>query len=95
MVKRAGQFRTLTHQLKKMIEPITTATVALVSGGFILMGRVNTNIKELDRRIDRLELRVAESYVSKSDFTAVLDRVELHMTRIEEKLDRITSINSN
>lgn len=95
LVKRAGQFRTLTHQLKKMIEPITTATVALVSGGFILMGRVNTNIKELDRRIDRLELRVAESYVSKSDFTAVLDRVELHMTRIDEKLDRITSINSN
>lgn len=59
------------------------------------MGKVNSNIKELDRRIDRLELRVAESYVSKSDFTAVLDRVELHMTRIEEKLDRITNITKN
>ena len=55
----------------------------------------NSNIKELDRRIDRLELRVAESYVSKSDFTAVLDRVELHMTRIEEKLDRITGLTKN
>ena len=59
------------------------------------MGKVNSNIKELDRRIDRLELRVAESYVSKSDFTAVLDRVELHMTRIEEKLDRITGLTIN
>jgi len=59
------------------------------------MGKVNSNIKELDRRIDRLELRVAESYVSKSDFTAVLDRVELHMTRIEEKLDRITGLTKN
>jgi len=78
-----------------MIEPILTGTVALISGGFILMGKVNSNIKELDRRIDRLELRVAESYVSKSDFTAVLDRVELHMTRIEEKLDRITGLTKN
>ncbi len=78
-----------------MIEPILTGAVALISGGFILMGKVNSNIKELDRRIDRLELRVAESYVSKSDFTAVLDRVELHMTRIEEKLDRITNITKN
>lgn len=78
-----------------MIEPILTGAVALISGGFILMGKVNSNIKELDRRIDRLELRVAESYVSKSDFTAVLDRVELHMTRIEEKLDRITGITKN
>ena len=60
------------------------------------MGKVNSNIKELDRRIDRLELRVAESYVSKkNDFTAVLDRVELHMTRIEEKLDRITGLTKN
>ena len=59
------------------------------------MGKVNSNMKELDRRIDRLELRVAESYVSKSDFTAVLDRVELHMTRIEEKLDRITGLTKN
>ncbi len=78
-----------------MIEPILTGAVALISGGFILMGKVNSNIKELDRRIDRLELRVAESYVSKSDFTAVLDRVELHMTRIEEKLDRITGLTKN
>lgn len=78
-----------------MIEPILTGAVALISGGFILMGKVNSNIKELDRRIDRLELRVAESYVSKTDFTAVLDRVELHMTRIEEKLDRITTITKN
>ena len=74
-----------------MIEPILTGAIALISGGYILMGKVNSNIKELDRRIDRLELRVAESYVSKTDFTAVLDRVELHMTRIEEKLDRLTS----
>ena len=59
------------------------------------MGKVNSNMKELDRRIDRLELRVAESYVSKSDFTSVLDRVELHMTRIEEKLDRITGLTKN
>lgn len=78
-----------------MIEPIVTTALAAISGGFILMSKVNSNIKELDRRIDRLELRVAESYVSKTDFTAVLDRVELHMTRIEEKLDRITTIAKN
>ena len=76
-----------------MIEPAITALVAVVSGGFVLTGRINGNIKELERRIDQVELRVAQHYVSKNDFAAVLDRVELHMQRIEEKLDRLTMVN--
>lgn len=75
-----------------MIEPALTAAVAMISGGFILTGKINGRIDNLDRRIDQVELRVAEQYVSKNDFTQMLERVESHMSRIEEKLDRITFI---
>ncbi|MFZ8903631.1 MAG: hypothetical protein ACO20I_06835, partial [bacterium] len=90
--KAIGLFHSSTHPSKKMIEPAITAILAVVSGGFVLTGRINGNIKELERRIDQVELRVAQHYVSKNDFAAVLDRVELHMQRIEEKLDRLTTI---
>lgn len=92
MEKVIGPFPSNTHPSEKMIEPAITALVAVVSGGFVLTGRINSNIKELERRIDQVELRVAQHYVSKNDFAAVLDRVELHMQRIEEKLDRITML---
>ena len=77
---------------KIMIEPALTAAVAIISGGFILTGKINSRIDTLDRRIDQVELRVAEQYVSKTDFTQMLERVEQHMSRIEERLDRITII---
>jgi ABC-type transporter lipoprotein component MlaA len=35
------------------------------------------------------ELRVAESYVSKTDLNDALERFETHMLRIENKLDKI------
>ena len=44
-----------------MVEQLVPALIALVSGGFILTSKINTSIKELDRRIDGVELRVAES----------------------------------
>ena len=36
-----------------------------------------------------MELRIAESYVSKGDFNLALSRMEDHMIRIEEKLDEL------
>ena len=38
---------------------------------------------------DAFELRVAESYVSKTDLQEAMERFETHMLRIENKLDRI------
>tara|TARA_Y100000289_G_scaffold47166_1_gene47395 strand:+ start:578 stop:724 length:147 start_codon:yes stop_codon:yes gene_type:complete len=43
----------------------------------------------LDRRLDGVELGVAQDYVSKTDLATMVDRMEDHMVRIENKLDQI------
>jgi len=72
-----------------MIEQFIPAVIALVSGGAILFQRVHNRIAEIDKRVDQVELRVVESYVSKSDFQLALEKMEGHMERIESKLDKI------
>jgi uncharacterized coiled-coil protein SlyX len=79
-----------------MTEAIVSAALAAVAGVAALTNRihnrinsVHNRISEMDRRIDGFELRVASSYVQKTDLTAVLDKMEDHMNRMEEKLDRI------
>ena len=72
-----------------MIEAGITLGVAIVSGVGILFTRVNQQVHDLDKRIDVFELRVAESYVPKSELSSALDRVEGHMVRIENKLDAL------
>ena len=72
-----------------MIEQFIPAIIAMVSGGAILFQRVHNRIAEIDKRVDTLELRVVESYVSKSDFQLALEKMEGHMERIESKLDKI------
>lgn len=71
------------------MEVALTAVIAAISGLGILHGKLNSRIHELDRRIDQIEVKVAEKYVSKSDLTAMMDRVEDHMVRIENKLDNL------
>ena len=77
-----------------MIESIISAAIAVVTGGAILTTRVHTRILELDKRIDQLELGMAQSYVSKADFERTLERVETHMLRIEDKLDDLVKVSS-
>ena len=72
-----------------MIEQLVPITIALVTGTGVLFSRVYSKMNDLDRRIDAVELRVAESYVSKRDFNAALVKMEGHMVRIEEKLDKL------
>lgn len=80
---------------RKMIESIVSAAIAVVTGGAILTTRVHSRILELDKRIDQLELGMAQSYVSKADFERTLERVETHMLRIEDKLDDLVKVSSN
>ena len=72
-----------------MLEATIAVAVATVTGVAALTNRVYNRMHELDRRIDRIELRIAEQYVLKSDLNEILDRVEQHMIRIENKLDKI------
>jgi len=72
-----------------MLEVIVPVGVALATGFSILISRIHSRVHELDRRVDGVELRVAEEYISKNEFASALERVEGHMVRIENKLDRI------
>jgi len=76
-----------------MIEAILTGVVSLVigaSGGIAaLNSRTNQRVTELDRRIDQMELRVAEKYVPRLELSNALQKMEDHMIRIENKLDQI------
>ena len=71
------------------MEAVITLVVAAISGLGVLHGRLQSRIHELDRRVDGIEVKVAEKYVTKTDLLAMLDRVEDHMVRIENKLDNL------
>ena len=61
--------------------------IAAVTGMAAITTRLHSRIHELDKRIDQVELRVAEEYVSKEDLGQMIDRVEGHLIRLENKLD--------
>lgn len=74
-----------------MIEAVIPAVIAVVSGGAVLFNRVHNRIHDLDRRVDAVELRMVESFVSKGDFNNALDRMEAHLIRIEQKMDDLVN----
>ena len=59
------------------------------------MNNVHDRISGLDRRIDAIELGVAQDYVSKADLSVMTKRMEDHMVRIENKLDQIVLRNGS
>jgi len=72
-----------------MLETVVPIAVAMATGFSVLITRIHSRVHELDRRVDGVELRVAEDYLTKQEFSTVLERVETHMVRIENKLDKI------
>ena len=72
-----------------MVEAIAAAAIAALSGLGVLTTRLNNRIDALDKRVDEFSLHVATDYLSKEDFSKCLVRVEEHMLRIENKLDKI------
>ena len=72
-----------------MIEFGLPVILAVVSGLGAVTTRLHNRIHELDRRLDQTELRIAENYISKTEFSTALERVEQHMIRIENKLDSL------
>ena len=43
----------------------------------------------MDNRLDRIELSLDSDYVPRSEFVASQGKLEEHMIRIEQKLDRM------
>lgn len=78
-----------------MVEAVIPLGVALATGFSVLITRVHNRVHELDKRLDGVELRVATDYLSKSEFTLSMERVEAHMVRIENKLDQLANKKCN
>jgi len=74
-----------------MLEVLVPIGIALSTGFSILIKNLHSQIATQDARLDAVELRIATDYLSKSEFSAALERVEMHMVRIETKLDKLSS----
>jgi uncharacterized coiled-coil protein SlyX len=72
-----------------MIEAGVAAGIALFTAIVSVHNRLYTKINEVDSRVDKVELRVAENYVQKQELSMALKKMEDHMVRIEEKLDKL------
>ena len=72
-----------------MIEAWVTASVAVIGGGYGIVQTLHRRVTNVDTRLDRIELSLARDYVPRSEFVASQAKLEEHMIRIEEKLDRL------
>ena len=72
-----------------MIEAGVSAGIALVAAMAALTNRVYNRVNEVDRRVDKVELLIVRDYVSRTEYLDVQAKIEQHMIRIEEKIDRM------
>ena len=72
-----------------MIETIIPVCIAVVTGTAVLFNKVNTRVSQLDTRVDRLELKLVESYTSKKEFTQAMIRMGDQLIRLEDKMDQL------
>jgi len=72
-----------------MFEPFVPVFVAVGTGFAVLTSRIYGKIANLDRRVDEIELRVVQDFVSKTELQVAMDRMESHLIRMEDKLDAI------
>ena len=71
------------------MEPFVPILVAIGTGFAVLNSRIYNKIGNLDRRVDGVELRIVQDFVSKNELQIVMDRMESHLIRMEDKLDAI------
>ena len=74
-----------------MLEVFVPVAVAACTGLAVLTSQIHRRVHSLDNRLDGVELKVAENYVTRNELSEALTRFEAHMVRIENKLDKITN----
>jgi len=89
LAKTAGLYQQAINRLFQMIEPFIPAFVAVATGVAVLFNKVNQRVTQLDHRVDRLELKLVESFTTKADFASAMERMEQHLVRIEDKMDKL------
>lgn len=78
-----------------MIEAGVAALLAALTGAVAVHNRLHSRISEVDSRVDKIELKVAERYVQRAELSEALIKMEDHMIRIENKLDQIVLRNGS
>jgi len=91
LAKTDGLYQLLIEAYKKMIETLVPAVIAIVTGTAVLFNKVNHRVTQLDTRVDKLELKLVETYTPKQEFTAAMLRMEDHLIRIEDKMDQLVN----
>ncbi len=89
--KTAGLYQLATKLWTQMIEAFLPAIIAIVTGTAVLFNKVNHRVTLLDTKLDKLELKVVETYTPKQEFTAAMLRMEDHLIRIEDKMDQLVA----
>ena len=74
-----------------MIEPFVPIFVAVGTGFAVLTSRIYSKIGNLDNRVDGIELRIVQDFVSKTELQTVMVRMESHLIRMEDKIDAIAN----
>ena len=77
------------------MEQVVPIIIAIVTGTGVLFNRTNHRITVLDNKVDKLELKVVETYTPKQEFTAAMLRMEDHLIRIEDKMDQLVNKKCN
>ncbi len=72
-----------------MVEAVVAASLGVIAGGYSVVQALHRRVTTVDTRLDRIELSLARDYVPRAEFMASQDKLEEHMVRIEEKLDRM------
>ena len=78
-----------------MIETFVPVIIAVVTGTAVLFNKVNQRVTILDSKVDKLELKLVETYTPKQEFTAAMLRMEDHLIRIEDKMDQLVAKKCN
>ena len=74
-----------------MTEVGVTVALALFTALGAATRQLHQKIDNLDRRVDQHELRVAENYLPKQEFVAAFDKLEAHLIRLENKIDKLST----
>ena len=95
LVKTVGLYQLAMMLWTEMIEAFIPAIIAIVTGTAVLFNKVNHRVTLLDTKVDKLELKVVETYTPKQEFTAAMLRMEDHLIRIENKMDQLVNKKCN
>ena len=70
-----------------MLESLVPAVIAVATGVGVLGTQIHRRITHLDARLDGVELKIAEKYVTRNELSETFKRFEDHLIRIENKMD--------